>query len=114
VQEEICPSQKGGSSTTSQVVDEEALALASKGKGKSKKKGSRSGAGGKKNIDFFKVKCFQCHMFGHFSSQCREKKKSKPQMEASAGVEESAKALRRFLSYCMYVELICHKCLVCG
>jgi hypothetical protein len=38
VQEEIRLGQASGSSTTSQVVDEEALALASKGKGKSKKK----------------------------------------------------------------------------
>jgi hypothetical protein len=59
VQEEICLGQASGSSTTSQVVDEETLALASKGKVKSKKKGSRSGAGGKKkNIDFSKFKCF--------------------------------------------------------
>jgi hypothetical protein len=34
-------------------VDEEGLALASKGKGKMEKKGGK-----KKNIDFFKVKCF--------------------------------------------------------
>jgi hypothetical protein len=36
-------------------VDEECLALASKGKGKRKKK-----KGGKKNIEFSKVKFFQC------------------------------------------------------
>jgi hypothetical protein len=52
--------------------------LQEKGKGKSKKKGSESGVGGKKkNIDFFKVKCFQCHKFGHFASMCLDKKKSK-------------------------------------
>ena len=60
-------------------MDKEALALARKGKGKSKKKGSQSGVGGKKkNIDFSKVKCFHYHKFGHFASQCLEKKKSKP------------------------------------
>jgi hypothetical protein len=99
VQEEIHLGQASGSSTTSKVVDEEALALASKGKGKSKNKGS----GKKKNIDFSKVKCFQCHKFGHFASQCPEKKKSKPQMSTSAGVEEFAKSFEEdfFLIACM-------------
>jgi hypothetical protein len=70
-------------------VDEEGLALARKGKGKMKKKGGK-----KKNIDFSKVKCFQCHKMGHFASQCLEKKKkmNQPQMAASAAMDEFAKS----------------------
>jgi hypothetical protein len=74
VQEEIHLGQASGSYSTSQVVDKEALVLASKGKGKPKKKCSSK----KKNMDLSKVKRFQCHKFGHFASQCPEKKKSKP------------------------------------
>jgi hypothetical protein len=75
-------------------VDEEGLALASKGKGKHKKKKD-----GKKNIEFSKVKCFQCHKMGHFSSQCPEKKKSQPQMEASTVVDEFAKSFEEDLCF---------------
>jgi hypothetical protein len=85
-------------------MDEEFLALASKGKGKSKKKGSRSRASGKKkSIDFSKVKCFNCHKLGHFTSQCPEKKKCKPQMEAPTGVEEFCQSFEKdfFLVACM-------------
>jgi hypothetical protein len=86
VQEEIILGQ-WRSSSSPHIVDEEGLALASKGKGKEKKK-----KGGKKNIDFSKVKCFQCHKMGHFASQCpKKKKKNKPQMAASAKVDEFAK-----------------------
>jgi hypothetical protein len=92
VQEKICLGQASGTSASTQIVDE-ALALASKGKGKPKKKDSESGAGGKKKkIDLSKVKCFQSHKFGHFSSQCPKKKKSKPQMVASIGVENFCKS----------------------
>jgi hypothetical protein len=87
VQEEIRLGQSSGSSSSPHIVDEEGLALASKGKGKKKKGGK------KKNIDFSKVKCFQCHKMGHFASQCPEKKKKdKPQMAASAAVDEFAKS----------------------
>jgi hypothetical protein len=34
--------------------------------------------GGKKNIDFSKVKCFQCHKMAHFASQCPDRKNKKP------------------------------------
>jgi hypothetical protein len=54
VQEEIRIGQAGPSSST-HVKEEEGLALASKAKDKKKRKG------GKKNIDFSKVKCFQRH-----------------------------------------------------
>ena len=63
LQEEIRLGQSRSSS--SPLVDEEGLALVSKGKGKQKKK-----KGGNKNIDFSKIKCFQCHKMGHFASQC--------------------------------------------
>ena len=52
MQEEIRIGQAGPSSST-HTEEEEGLALASKEKGKKKRKG------GKKNIDFLKVKCFQ-------------------------------------------------------
>jgi hypothetical protein len=61
VHEEIRIGQAGLSSSTL-LEEEEGLALAGKAKGKKKKKG------GKKNIDFSKVKCFQCHKMGHFAS----------------------------------------------
>ena len=51
VQDEIRIGQAGPSSST-HAEEEEGLALAAKAKGKKKKKG------GKKNIDFSKVKCF--------------------------------------------------------
>ena len=63
MQEEIRIGQARPSSST-HVEEEEGLALAGKAKGKKKRKG------GKKNIDFSKVKCFQCHKMGHFASQC--------------------------------------------
>jgi hypothetical protein len=86
VQEEIRIGQAGPSSST-HAEEEEGLALAGKAKGKKKKKG------GKKNIDFSKVKCFQCHKMGHFASQCPErKKKNKPQMAASTAVDEFSKS----------------------
>jgi hypothetical protein len=59
VQEEIRLGQSGSSSSP-HIVDEEGLALASNDKEKKKKGG--------KNIDFSKVKCFQCHNMGHFAS----------------------------------------------
>ena len=69
-------------------MDEEGLYLARKGKGKEKKK-----KGGKKNIEFSKVKCFQCHRMGHFTSQCPEKnKKNQSHMVASATVDEFSKS----------------------
>ena len=77
----------GSSNSAPQIVDEEALALASKGKAKEKKK-----KGGKKNIDMSKVKNFICHNQGHFASQCRDrKKKSNTQMAGSAEVEMFSK-----------------------
>jgi hypothetical protein len=60
VQEEIRIGQAGPSSST-HVEEEEGLALTNKAKGKNKRKG------GKKSIDFSKVKCFQCHKMGHFA-----------------------------------------------
>jgi hypothetical protein len=76
------------SSSSPQIVDEEVLALVSKGKGKQKKT-----KGGKKNIEFSKIKCFQCHKMGHFASQCLEKKKKNQlQMTTSVAVDEFAKS----------------------
>ena len=86
MQEEIIFGQAGPSSST-HVEEEKGLALVGKAKGKKKKKG------GKKNIDFSKFKCFQCHKMGHFASLCEERKKTnKPQMAALAVVDEFAKS----------------------
>jgi hypothetical protein len=96
VQEEIRLGKSSRSSSSPHIVDEEGLALASKGK---KKKG------GKKDIDFSKVKCFQCHKMGHFASQCPEKKKkNKPQMAASAKVEEFAKSFEE--DFCFVIPYL--------
>jgi len=70
VQEEIRIGQARPSSST-HIEEEEGLALTGKAKGKKDRKG-------KKNIDFSKFKCFQCHKMGHFASQCLERKKKKP------------------------------------
>ena len=60
----------GSSSSSPQIVDEEALVLTGKSKRKSKSK-----KGGKKNLDMFNVKCFICHKQEHFASQCPNRKK---------------------------------------
>jgi hypothetical protein len=85
VQEEIRIGHVGPSSST-HAEEEEGLALAGKAKDNKKRKG------GKKNIDFSKVKCFQCHKMGHFASQCPKRKKKQLQMTASATVDEFAKS----------------------
>jgi hypothetical protein len=81
-------------------VDEEGLALTSKGKGKAKKKGGKK----KKDIDFSKVKCFQCHKMRHFASQCPEKKKNQPQMAISTAMDEFAKSFEEDFCFiaCMF------------
>jgi hypothetical protein len=69
------------------------LALAGKAKGKKEK-------GGKKNI-------FQCHKMGHFASQCPErKKKNKPQMAASAAVDEFAKSFEEDFFFIAYMSSV--------
>ena len=74
----------GSSSSAPQIVDEEALALTGKNKGKAKSKKD-----GKKNLGVSKVKCFIYHKYGHFASQCPDKKKkSNTQMVGSAEVDE--------------------------
>ena len=65
-------------------MDEEALFVTGKRKGKEKRKKD-----GKKNLDVSKVKCFICHMKGHFSSHYPDRnKKSNTQMDGYAEVEE--------------------------
>ena len=53
----------GSSSSSPQIVDEEALTLIGKRKVKEKRKKD-----GKKNLGMSKVKCFIYHKQGHFSS----------------------------------------------
>ena len=75
------------------------MALEIKGKGK-KKKGEKNN-----NIEFSKVKCFQCHKMGQFVSQClEEKKKDKPHMAAFVAVDEFSKSFEEdFLLRSLYV-----------
>jgi hypothetical protein len=97
VQEEIRIGQAGPSSST-HTEEKEGLALTGKAKGKKKRKG------GKKNSDFSKVKCFQCHKMGHFASQCPERKKKKPQMAASAAVDEFSKSFEEDFCFIAYMS----------
>ena len=62
--------ESGSSSSSPQIVDEEALTLIGKRMGKAKRKKD-----GKKNFDVSKVKCFICHKQGHLASQCPDRKK---------------------------------------
>jgi hypothetical protein len=95
VQEEIILGQSSGSSSSPQILDKEDLDLASKGNGKAKKKGGKN-----KDIDISKVKCFQCHKMGHFSSHCPEKKKkNQPQMAASTTVDEFSKSFEEYFLF---------------
>ena len=69
-------------------MEQENVALAGKGKAK---KGSSKGSNSqseKKKKDLSKVKCFGCHKFGHYVSDCPERKKGKKQVAASASAEE--------------------------
>ena len=85
VQEETQRGYVHGSSSTGN--DEENVALAANSKKKFKKGpkgGNKLKSEGKK--DMSKVKCFECHKFGHYAGQCPNKKKK--QIAASAEVEE--------------------------
>jgi hypothetical protein len=74
-----------GSSSTGHEEENVALATTSKKKFKKGPKGGNKPKGeGKK--DMSKVKCFACHMFGHYAGQCPNKKKK--QTTASTEVEE--------------------------
>jgi hypothetical protein len=59
--------------------EEEKLALVSKtrkgkGKGSNKKGNSEESTSHPGKKDLSKIKCFTCHKFGHYASQCPEKK----------------------------------------
>ena len=74
-----------GSSSTGHEEENVALATTSKKKFKKGPKGGNKPKGeGKKDMN--KVKWFACHKFGHYTSQCPNKKKK--QTAASAEVEE--------------------------
>ena len=65
------------------------------GKGKAKKgssKGSNSQSE-KKKKDLSKIKCFGCHKYGHYVSDCLERKKAKKKVVASASVQELSNKL---------------------
>jgi hypothetical protein len=73
--------------SSSNVNDEENVALATKGK-KKPKKGSKGGTKtkGEGKKDMSKVNFFACHKFGHYVGQCPKKKKK--QIVASKNVEK--------------------------
>ncbi|KAH9322750.1 hypothetical protein KI387_017389 [Taxus chinensis] len=92
--EELRLSLVNGANNKSQKseVEQENVALAGKGKAK---KGSSKGSnsqGEKKKKDSSKIKCYGCHEFGHYVSDCPERKKNekkgKKQVAASASADE--------------------------
>jgi hypothetical protein len=89
-----------------QDVDEENFALACKGgKPKSKKVSvgaeSSSRGSGKPKKDLSKVKCFQCHQLGHYTTKCPQHKKGpgKGQFAASAEIEEFSSRFEEDFSF---------------
>ena len=85
IQEEIRRSTRDGSSSKND--DEENLALASKarkGKGKASHFKSNSSHGGKKG-DMSKVRCFNCHKMGHYTTNFLSKKSKKGSLEGLEG-----------------------------
>eukprot|EP00253_Pinus_taeda_P021932 PITA_21932 len=83
--EEIKRSTQDGSSSKND--DEENLALASKerkGKGKASHFKSNSFHGEKKG-DMSKVRCFNCHKMGHYTTNCPSKKSKKGSSEGLEG-----------------------------
>ena len=68
-------------------MEQDNIALAGKGKAK---KGSSTGSNSQseKKKDLSKVKCFGCHEYGHYVSDCPERKKAKKQVATSTSAEE--------------------------
>ena len=84
VQEEFRRNTKDGSSSKNE--DEEDCASATKArKGKGKKFHSKSKSKNGKNQDMSKVKCFHYHEYGHFSTNCPQKKKNKKDVGSAVG-----------------------------
>ena len=89
-QEELRLSLVSGTSSKSHKSEAEQENVALAGKGKAKK-GSSKGSnpqGEKKKKDLSKVKCYGCHEFGHYVSDCPQRKKGKKQTTASASADE--------------------------
>jgi hypothetical protein len=94
VQEEIRKQTRSGSHVK-QEAKEENFALVGKG-GKARGKKGSGGAEsslkgqGKPKKDLSKVKCFQCHQFGHYATKCPQRKKGskKGQFATSAEIKE--------------------------
>jgi hypothetical protein len=77
IQEETREESKSGKK---EDEEEENLALVSKtrkgkGKGSNKQGNSEESTSQPGKKDLSKIKCFTCHKFGHYASQCLEKKR---------------------------------------
>jgi hypothetical protein len=68
--------------------------------GSDEKNVSLVGKSNEKKKDMSKVRCFACHKTGHYASQClnKKKKKSEPEVSASAEVVEFAEKYEREFS----------------
>lgn len=69
--------------------EDENFALASKAKGKKGKGKCETSQKSDKKEDLSKIKCFQCHEFGHYATKCSNRKKgsNKEHVVASAEVD---------------------------
>lgn len=95
----------GNNNKGSKGVEEDNVAVASKGP--SQGQGSR---GEKKNKkDLSKVKCLRCGEFGHYSTQCPQRKKDKQEKKyqaiTSTGIDKLSSRLEEDFAMCVAIPL---------